>query len=110
MAFLVAWSALIITITAKAVSANKDFELKVVKVEWGVENNRSMMETLGADQQQLRSRVSQAEEVLLAKLDALTQENEQLRKQLGMREPTDDHVKSSFLPMTRPLEICFADD
>ena len=55
MAFLVAWSALIITITAKAVSANKDFELKIAKVGWAAENNRSTGETLGAEQQQLRS-------------------------------------------------------
>ena len=93
MAFLVAWSALVITITAKAVTTSKDFESRIAETSSYVENNRSRMETIEEKNQQFLSRVGRAEVVLLPKIDALTQENEQLRKQLGMREPPDDHVQ-----------------
>ena len=121
MAFLVAWSALIITITAKTVSTSKEFESKIAKVGWDTENNQSMMETLKEDLQRVKedhqrvtedhqrvtedhqrvtedhqrvlSRVGRAKAELLPRIDALTQENEQLRQQLGMPEPADDHVR-----------------
>ena len=107
MAFLVAWSALIITITAKTVSTSKEFESKIAKVGWDTENNQSMMDTLKEDHQRVKedhqrikedhqrvlSRVGRAKAELLTRIDALTQENEQLRQQLGMPEPADDHVR-----------------
>ncbi len=86
MAFLVAWSALVITITAKAVGTSKEFELKIAKAS-------SDIETIKEKDQQFQSRVGRAEAELLPRIDALTQENEQLRQQLGMPEPADDHVR-----------------
>ena len=86
MAFLVAWSALIIAITAKTVSMGKEFESKIAKTGWDLENNQSMLETLKADTENITAE-------LLPRIDAITQENKQLRQQLGMPEPADDHVR-----------------
>ena len=93
MAFLVAWSALIIAITAKTVSMGKEFESKIAKTGWDLENNQSMIETLKEEAENIKEDTENIKAKLLPRIDAITQENKQLRQQLGMPEPADDHVR-----------------
>ena len=61
MAFLVAWSALIITITVKMVNAKRDIELSATELEWRMGVVRERSDKLRAD---VGSSIAAAEETI----------------------------------------------
>ena len=97
MAFLVAWSALIITITVKMVNAKRDIELSAAELEWRMGVVRERSDKFDADVGKLRadvgSSIAAAEESIddfltaTSKADGLNErlrgENRLLRQKLS---------------------------
>ena len=80
MAFLVAWTALIVTITAKVVGTSKDFEAKIAQTSRDIENDASRWNQFFS---KTEGKLKKVEEELLPRMNALERENQQLREQLG---------------------------
>ena len=86
IAFLVAWSFLLITITGKVVSKGKDLEFTVEKRNAAFQQHLEGHPDIQSDVERMMARVSEADAMLIqlkGESEQVAEENEQLRKQLA---------------------------
>ena len=96
VAFLAAWSLLLITLTTKVVNKGRDLEFTLRESNWKLDDMKAVMrrheenhpdvqsevERIGAEVSDMAERVMQAE----GEVEQLAEENERLRRQLTDRE------------------------
>ena len=86
IAFLVAWSFLLITITSKVVSKGKDLEFTVEKRDAAFQQHLEGHPDIQSDVERMMARVSEADAMLIqleGESEQVAEENEQLRRQLA---------------------------
>ena len=86
IAFLVAWSFLLITITSKVVSKGKDLEFTAEKTTAAFQQHLEDHPDIQSDVERMMARVSESDAMLIQlkeESEQVAEENEQLRRQLA---------------------------